>query len=81
MKYIIHDKRYHFKSAFNTKTGAYVRTGILDDNGNDTGVDPFMASYPHLICRHYGTLYSRENRIMRKSRNRLLSKWYARGTS
>lgn len=49
MKYIIDDSKYHFKSAFNTKTGAYVRTGILDENGNDTGVDPFMASYPHLI--------------------------------
>lgn len=26
-----------------------MRTGILDRNGKDTGVDPFMASYPHLI--------------------------------
>ena len=49
MKYIIEDKRYHFKSAFDMKTGAYVRTGILDDEGKDTGVDPFMASFPHLI--------------------------------
>ena len=49
MRYIIHDKRYHFKSAFDTETGAYVRTGVLDVNGKDTGVDPFMASYPHLI--------------------------------
>ena len=49
MKYVIEDKTYHFKSAFNTETGAYVRTGILDENGKDTGVDPFMASYPHLI--------------------------------
>jgi len=49
MKYIIHDKKYRFKSAFNTRTGAYVRTGVLDENGLDTGVEPFMASYPHLI--------------------------------
>ena len=49
MRYIIEDKKYRFKSAFNTKTGAYVRTGVLDENGKDTGVDPFMASYPHLI--------------------------------
>lgn len=49
MRYIIHDKKYRFKSAFDTETGAYVRTGILDKNGKDTGVDPFMASYPHLI--------------------------------
>lgn len=49
MKYIIDDKKYHFKSAFDTNTGAYIRTGILDENGKDTGVDPFMASFPHLI--------------------------------
>lgn len=49
MKYIITDKEYHFKTAFDMKTGAYIRTGILDENGNDTGVDPFMASFPHLI--------------------------------
>ena len=49
MKYIINDEKYHFKSAFDTETGTYIRTGILDENGKDTGVDPFMASYPHLI--------------------------------
>ena len=49
MRYIIEDKKYHFKSAFDTETGAYVRTGILDEEGQDTGVDPFMASFPHLI--------------------------------
>jgi hypothetical protein len=49
MRYIIDDKQYHFKAAFDTETGTYVRTGILDENGKDTGVDPFMASYPHLI--------------------------------
>ena len=49
MRYVIRDAKYRFHSAFDTVTGAYVRTGILDDSGNDTGVDPFMASYPHLI--------------------------------
>ena len=49
MRYIIHDKKYHFKTAFDTATGSYVRTGILDEKGKDTGIDPFMASYPHLI--------------------------------
>ena len=49
MQYIINDDKYHFKSAFDTVTGAYVRTGILDATGHDTGVDPFMASFPHLI--------------------------------
>lgn len=49
MRYVIKDEKYHFVSAFDTETGAYVRTGILDENGRDTGVDPFMASFPHLI--------------------------------
>lgn len=49
MKYTIKDERYHFVSAFDTETGCYVRTGILGDNGKDTGKDPFMASFPHLI--------------------------------
>ena len=49
MRYIIEDEKYRFKSAFDTETGAYVRTGVLDENGKDTGADPFMASYPHLI--------------------------------
>ena len=59
MRYRIVDKKHHFVSAFDTKTGAYIRTGILDDEGHDTGVDPFMASFPHLIdvgvmghCKH-----------------------------
>lgn len=49
MRYVIHDHSKHFKTAFDTQTGAYIRTGILDENGHDTGIDPFMASYPHLI--------------------------------
>ena len=49
MRYIMEDKKYNFKTAFDTQSGMYVRTGILDENGNDTGADPFMASYPHLI--------------------------------
>ena len=49
MRYVIHDKKYNYKYAFDTETGGYVRTGILDQDGKDTGVDPFMGSYPHLI--------------------------------
>ena len=49
MRYIIKDKKYNFIFAFDTKTGAYIRTGILDENGKDTGKDPFMAEFPHLI--------------------------------
>ena len=32
LQYIIDDRKYHFRSAFDTETGAYVRTGILDKN-------------------------------------------------
>ena len=49
MKYRIFDKKYRFYSIFDTETGAYLRTGVLDENGKDTGIDPFMASFPHLI--------------------------------
>lgn len=49
LKYTIKDEKYHFISAFDTETGCYVRTGVLDENGKDTGVDSFMASFPHLI--------------------------------
>lgn len=49
MKYIIKDNKYHFMSMFNTETGEYVRTDILDKHGRSTGKEPFMASYPHLI--------------------------------
>lgn len=49
MKYAIHDKQYHYKYYFDSDTGFYMRTGILDETGKDTGVDPFMASFPHLI--------------------------------
>lgn len=33
LQYIINDRKYHFKTAFDT----------------ETGFDPFMASFPHLI--------------------------------
>ena len=49
MKYRIIDKRFRFYSIFDTETGAYLRTGILDEKGKDTGVDPFMGSFPNLI--------------------------------
>ena len=49
MKYVINDKKYHFKSAFDTVIGAYVRTGVLDESSRVIGVDPFMVSFPHLI--------------------------------
>lgn len=44
-----YDKKNKFISMFDSDTGFYMRTGILDENGKDTGTDPFMTSYPELI--------------------------------
>ncbi|MBR2259341.1 MAG: SPASM domain-containing protein [Blautia sp.] len=49
MVYRIIDKKHKFVSYFNSETGAYMRTGILDKDGKDTGKDPFMGSFPNLI--------------------------------
>ena len=49
MKYTVWDKTYNYKYSFDTGTGFYMRTGVLDENGRDTGRDPFMSSFPHLI--------------------------------
>jgi radical SAM protein with 4Fe4S-binding SPASM domain len=43
------DEKYHFITMFNPETGSYARTGILNQYGWDSGVDPFQASFPHLI--------------------------------
>lgn len=42
------DSENHFMSIFYPETGFYIRTGVIKD-GKDTGVDPFMTSYPELI--------------------------------
>ena len=42
------DLQHHFMTEFNSKTGRYLRTGIIE-NGVDTDREPFMASFPHLI--------------------------------
>ena len=44
-----YDEENHFISTFNTTSGFYLRTSVLDENGKDTGVEPFMASYPELL--------------------------------
>ena len=43
------DSKYNFKYFFDPKTGAYMRTDVLDKNGKSTGKEPFMGSFPHLI--------------------------------
>lgn len=45
----IFDKKYKFLTVFSEKTGAYIRTNVLDKNGKQTDEEPFMASFPHLI--------------------------------
>ena len=46
---MMHDPVYNFDYHFDRKTGFYVRGNILDEWGNDTGKEPFIASFPHLI--------------------------------
>ncbi len=48
-KYKIVDERFGFETWFDRKSGSYLRSGILDSAGKDTGADPFMASFPHLL--------------------------------
>lgn len=43
------DKENRFVEMFDSNTGFYVRSGVIDENGNDTGVDPFMRCFPSLI--------------------------------
>lgn len=43
------DKNYKFISVFNTENGFYMRTGILDSKGKDTGTEAFQSSFPELI--------------------------------
>jgi radical SAM protein with 4Fe4S-binding SPASM domain len=50
------DKENRFISMFDADRGLYIRTGVIDENGNDTSIDPFMANFPHLIdCGIMGT--------------------------
>ena len=44
-----YDKKNRYISMFNPDTGFYMRSGILDEYGKDTCVDPFMSSFPELI--------------------------------
>lgn len=43
------DRENEFVEIFDSKTGCYARSGIIDINGKDTGVDPFMRCFPSLI--------------------------------
>lgn len=43
------DKKNRFIEIFNPDTGFYMRSGVIDENGKDTNVDPFMRCFPSLI--------------------------------
>jgi len=43
------DKKNRFISSIDTETGFYMRTGVLDEQNHDTGIEPFMSSFPELI--------------------------------
>lgn len=43
------DKKNRFVELFNPDNGFYVRSGVIDADGKDTGIDPFMRCFPSLI--------------------------------
>ena len=43
------DRKNRFISMFDNATGFYSRTGVINEEGKDTGIDPFMSSFPELI--------------------------------
>ena len=43
------DRENRFYELFNPDTGEYMRSGVLDENLRDTGLDPFMRNFPSLI--------------------------------
>jgi radical SAM protein with 4Fe4S-binding SPASM domain len=49
MRTITFDEKYNFAEAFDSKTGFYMRTGVLDSKLVDTDIDPFMRSFPSLL--------------------------------
>ena len=55
------DKKNRFISMFDLESGFYMRTGVIDNDGIDTGVDPFMATMPELI--DIGIMKSCSNKI------------------
>ena len=70
------DRKNRFVSMFDPKTGFYARSGVIDENGKDTGVDPFMTSYPELIdVGVMGTLCAWSQRSLSQVRCPVLPEW------
>lgn len=45
----INDTKYRYFSVFDPETGQGARSNIYDEKFNDTGIDPFMGSFPELL--------------------------------
>ena len=43
------DHTYRFVTVFDPKTGFSIRSDVIDQQGNYTGKDPFMAEFPELL--------------------------------
>lgn len=43
------DRQNRFTEVFDPRTGFYMRSGVIDDNGVETSEDPFMRCFPSLI--------------------------------
>lgn len=43
------DRKYHYVSILDPQTGFSLRTNIFDEKNEDTGKDPFQASFPELL--------------------------------
>lgn len=43
------DRENRFFEIFNQNTGFYLRTGVLNEKGRDTKVDPFKRNFPNLL--------------------------------
>lgn len=46
---VVRDLKHHYISIFNPGNGQGIRSGVLDEEGQDTGRDPFMGSFPELL--------------------------------
>lgn len=43
------DFKYRYVTTFDPNTGEYFRSNVFDKDGNDTGNEPFMGDFPHLL--------------------------------
>jgi len=46
---VVADRKYKYVSVFDPETGFSIRSNVYDREGNDTGIDPFRASFPELL--------------------------------